>query len=264
MAGLFQVLWGQSDGTFKKAAVLNGTDDKPLVIPSKGEKFDAEPICTRPFAVDWDHDGDLDLVVGNMTGKFYLFTGKGRGKFAPEAVAIQMDDEPLKIEGQHGDPFVIDWDGDGDIDLLSGSSNGGVQWAENIAGPKKTPVLKAFKALIPVPKEPVYEARPHEVSQPGHSTRVFAADVNGDGKLDLLVGDCISLVSPAKGLSEDDYKKRRAEWEKELEELSKSTEGETDPEKMQPVWDKISKHYKARESFMSEDRTGFVWLYLQE
>ena len=33
MAGLFQVLYGEPDGTFRKAEVLRGTDGEPLVIP---------------------------------------------------------------------------------------------------------------------------------------------------------------------------------------------------------------------------------------
>ena len=36
MAGLFQVLWGQADGTFKKAETLNGSDGQPLIIPVEG------------------------------------------------------------------------------------------------------------------------------------------------------------------------------------------------------------------------------------
>jgi FG-GAP-like repeat len=63
MAGLFQVLYGKPDGTFRKAEVLKGTDGKPLIIPLNGQPM-TENICTRPFAVDWDGDGHLDLVVG--------------------------------------------------------------------------------------------------------------------------------------------------------------------------------------------------------
>ena len=48
---------------------------------------------------------------------------------------------------QHSDPFVIDWDGDGDLDLLSGSSNGGVYWAENRAGKDKVPELGPFRKV---------------------------------------------------------------------------------------------------------------------
>jgi len=74
MAGLFQVLWGQPVGGFKQSAVLNGTDRKPLIIPILGGTDQTENICTRPVAVDWDGDGDLDLVVGNFAGSFYVFT----------------------------------------------------------------------------------------------------------------------------------------------------------------------------------------------
>src|SRR5271155_5326523 len=96
MAGLFQVLYGKTDGTFRKAEVLKGTDGEPLIIPvhskpGKGEDW-INNICTRPFAADWDNDGDLDI--------------------------------------------------------LSGSSEGGVQWAENRAGPGKPPRLEPFRKLI--------------------------------------------------------------------------------------------------------------------
>jgi hypothetical protein len=99
-----------------------------------------ENICTRPFAVDWDGDGHLDLVVGNFSGTFYWFKGQGKGKFPPKPELIKAGDSPLRIVGAHSDPFVIDWDGDGDFDLLSGSSDGGVQWAENRAGKGKAPL----------------------------------------------------------------------------------------------------------------------------
>ena len=117
MAGLFQVLYGQQDGGFKQAAVLNGTDDKPLIIPVEGREQMTLNICTRPTAVDWDSDGDLDLVVGNFAGSFYLFTGEGKGKFGPVPQQIMSGDSPLKIQGVHSDPFLVDWDQDGDLDL---------------------------------------------------------------------------------------------------------------------------------------------------
>src|SRR6185503_17156507 len=104
-----------------------------------------ENICTRPFAVDWDGDGHLDLVVGNFSGTFYWFKGEGKGKFQPKPEAIMIGkagDRPLKVSGAHSDPFVIDWDGDGDLDLISGSSEGGVMWAENVAGKGKPPELR--------------------------------------------------------------------------------------------------------------------------
>jgi hypothetical protein len=125
MAGLFQVLYGKGDGTFRKAEVLKGTDGQPLIIPTKNSDQITDKICTRPFAVDWDGDGHLDLVVGNFAGTFYWFKGEGKGRFRPTPELIKAGSEPLRIPGAHSDPFVVDWDGDGDLDILSGSSDAG-------------------------------------------------------------------------------------------------------------------------------------------
>jgi len=73
-------------------------------------------ICTRPWAVDWDHDGDLDLLVGNFKGTFYLFKGEGKGKFSPDSEVVKTEGgEELQIDGAHSDPMMVDWDGDVDL-----------------------------------------------------------------------------------------------------------------------------------------------------
>ena len=267
MAGLFQVLHGKPNGTFRRAEVLKGTDDKPLIIPIKGSEQMTENICTRPFAVDWDGDGHLDLVVGNFAGTFYWFKGQGKGKFPPKPEAIKAGDSPLRIEGAHSDPFVIDWDGDGDLDLLSGSSNGGVQWAENRAGKGKAPDLSLFRPLIP-PEPPIKSGRAvreDDLTGPSQSTRIWVEDVNSDGKLDLLVGDRISLIFPAKGLSAEDFEKKFADWEKAVEDaMSKLNSAGADAKAQPKAYEEYRKVYNRRDEFMHEEMTGFVWLYLQK
>jgi hypothetical protein len=266
MAGLFQVLYGKGDGTFRKAEVLKGTDGQPLIIPANNEDQLTEKICTRPFAVDWDGDGHLDLVVGNFAGTFYWFKGLGKGKFAPKPEIIKSGKSPLRIDAAHSDPFVIDWDGDGDLDLLSGSSNGGVYWAENTAGKGKVPDLKPFRPLInpgaPVkPGEPLREA---DLTAPGRATRVWVADVNGDGKLDLLVGDSVTLVSPAKGLSEQEFRKRYADWEKTFRAAQADLNSAADQKARAKAVEAYNRAYQRRSEFMHEEMTGFVWVYLQK
>jgi hypothetical protein len=263
MAGLFQVLYGNADRTFRKAEVLKGTDGEPLIIPISEPM--TENICTRPFAVDWDADGHLDLVVGNFTGTFYWFKGEGKGKFGPKPQAIKAGDKPLKIEGAHSDPFPVDWDGDGDLDLLSGTSNGGVQLAENGAGKGKLPELRPFQWLIKSGPRTAHGSLlgEEQLTGPTTSTRVWADDVNGDGKLDLLVGDSVTLVSPAKGLSETEFKQKYSAWQEASARISKEMSA-ADAAQRGKAQQEFQKLYQKRSEFMNEDATGFVWLYLQK
>jgi FG-GAP-like repeat len=300
MAGVFQVLYGMADGTFRQAEVLKGTDGEPLIIPA-AEEQSTENICTRPFAVDWDADGHLDLVVGNFAGTFYWFKGQGRGQFQPKPEAIHAGDSALEIDGVHSDPFVVDWDGDGDLDLLSGSSNGGVRWAENSAGKGKLPVLQPFQTLIEVGQS-IAHGQPldaDDLTGPTRSTRIWVDDVNGDGKLDLLVGDSVTLISPGNGLSEEEFKEKFEAWQKaiaaassarsaaianqakkadegvdadEANAANEDNEGDADKDideadkadELTRATEELHRLYDQRSEFMQEDRTGFVWLYLQK
>jgi hypothetical protein len=286
MAGLFQVLWGKLDGTFRAAEALKGTDDKPLLIPLGIDKNAViDVICTRPMAIDWDGDGNLDLIAGNFTGTFYLFMGEGKGRFKPKGELITSENGPLKIRGNHSDPFMVDWDGDGDLDLLSGSSDGGVEWAENTAGPGKPPKLKPFQSLIqPIAVTPrgdrLSEA---DLKGPMHAARIWVDDVNSDGKLDILVGDSVGLVAPAKGLTDEEFKTKSAEWQKEWdaavadmnssatdknkatdEDKATADDKKADEDKRAKAQQRIQELYDKRSSFINEEPTGFVWLYLQK
>jgi hypothetical protein len=266
MAGLFQVLRGRPDGTFKKAQVLNGIDDKPLIIPVEKENW-VENICTRPFAIDWDGDTHLDLVVGNFSGTFYFFKGEGKGKFVPQPQQLKAGDKPLKIEGHHSDPFVVDWDGDGDLDLVSGSSQGGLQLAENRAGKGKPPEVESFRSLIKPGKqaESGQVLRGEDLTGPAGSTRIWVDDINADGKLDVLVGDLVTLVSPANDLSDEEFKKKYAAWQEAFAKVVKEMNSASDDEKARTeAQQRYVKLYGERREFMKEDRTGFVWLYLRK
>jgi FG-GAP-like repeat len=275
--GLFYVLYGKPDGTFRKAEVLKGTDGKPLVIPTDGKQPDEswfEAHGTRPFAVDWDGDGHLDLIVGNNAGHFYWFKGEGKGKFRPKPEIIKCGGSPLTIEGEdiwNSDPFAIDWDGDGALDIVSGSWKGGVQWAKNHAPKGKPPEFSRFEWLIRPDHcvEVLDFPTENEIAGPSHGTRVWVGDVNGDGKLDVLVGDFFPLVYPAKGLTPEEFKKKRAAWKKvyrpayeEFASIKDSDKSKRD--RRDQLVKEIGKLYKQADEFEIEARTGFVWLYLQK
>lgn len=266
MAGLFQVLKGKPDGTFAAATTLLGIDGEPLIIPIASREEMTKNICTRPTAVDWDGDGDLDLVVGNFAGSFYVFDGKGQGEFFPKPEPIMVGDKPLQITGAHSDPFVIDWDNDGDLDLVSGSSNGGVQWSENQAGAGKKPELTKFKTLIaakPRTSSSMF-LKESELTGPTQSTRVWVDDVNSDGKLDILVGDSVALVSRAAGVSEQEFAAKYADWQKEFNVAMKEYSSAKEPEERRKASQRYQEVYQQRSKLLTEERTGFVWLYVQK
>ncbi len=266
MAGLFQVLWGTGDGAWTKAQVLDGTDGEPLIMPRGGELTDR--ICTRPFAVDYDGDGKLDIVSGNFSGTFSLFRGEGEGKFAPESTWLEGDEGPLQVD-HHGDPFFVDWDGDGDLDLLSGASAGGVFLFRNV-GDRTVPKWGARQTLL--------EPAGHGIGlnggdgpsfgdahckAPAGSTRVWVDDVDGDGRLDLLVGDQVTLLHVAKGVDEADARTRYAAWQQKQSEFLQQPQpdGEEGIKKWQQQYTALEKE---RDQFAREERTGFVWLIRQQ
>ena len=268
MAGLFQVLWGAKGGGFRPPEALKGTNGKALIIPTSGQKKMQEltrKICTRPFAVDWDGDGDLDLVTGNFSGSFYLFRGEGKGRFRPVPEILKAGKEELQLpKDHHSDPFVVDWDGDGDLDLLSGSASGTIRWAENEAGPGKEPRLKPFQTLISAPERDNLAISFERVlpTAPSRDVRIWVDDIDGDGKLDILAGDQAMLLYAAKGLSREEFTRKYTPWRKKAEMLYEKWQANKNDRQAAQRW---SKHfYSGRNTFMQEENTGFVWLFRQK
>jgi hypothetical protein len=166
-----------SDGSFSSAETIQNEKGEPLDL-GRG---------TSPFIYDWNHDGLSDLIVGNTDGVVYFvprIAGKERKFGSPEKLTL-ADGKALEVNGS-ASPVVADWDGDGKPDLIVGAYDGSVMWFRNI-GTKKEPKLETGKELVPKCPTPFgYDPKPGE-----WGTRVKPAvfDWDGDGRLDLLVGD---------------------------------------------------------------------------
>ena len=263
MAGLFQVLLGKEDGTFAKAMALDGTDGKPLILPGKGDEGRIDKICTRPFAVDLDADGKVDLVVGNFRGTFGWFRGNGQGGFAPEATWLEGSGGKLQVDS-HSDPCLFDHDKDGDYDLWSGSAQGGVVMFPNVGSKTKPKFGKKVTVLKPAGyqgddgNDPTFGDA--HCKGPAADTRVWVDDVDGDGKADLLVGDTLTLLIVAEGISEGTARQKYSAWHKKQTKFMAQSQG--DDQAAQKKW---RADYEALESerdeFAVQKRTGFVWLY---
>jgi hypothetical protein len=245
MAGLLQVLWGGEQG-FSKAKTLCGTDGEPLLL--SGDE-DVDRICTRPFAADLDGDGKLDLVVGNFRGKFALFRGEGKGRFEPEPRWLEAGGEPMAVNA-HGDPFLVDWDADGDLDLLSGSGQGGAFLFPNEGSPTDPRFGERVQLLEPAGYRENNELGDAHLTGPSDSTRLWVEDLDGDGELDLCVGDNVTLYHAAEGVSETVAKEKLAVWRQAVGALGDNDYAEN--------YERLGKE---RDAFVLEDRTGFVWIY---
>jgi FG-GAP-like repeat len=142
IAGLanLTVLLGNGKGGFSK----------PIITPNK---FNFGPRCIA--AGDFNHDGKLDLTFGQV-----VMLGKGNGRFQP----------PIAVPDGGCDVAVADVNGDGDLDLITGS------------GPRDVRVhlgngTGKFTAGTAYP------------TGNGAGTGIAVGDFNGDGKPDIAVSN---------------------------------------------------------------------------
>ncbi|WP_432798565.1 hypothetical protein [Poriferisphaera sp. WC338] len=112
-------------------------------------------------SVDWDDDGDEDLIVGNSQG-FVMFHENVGSNAAPqyaegeymtaggEVILAQPGyrdiQGPEEARWGYTTPTVVDWDGDGDLDLMLRSAADGQYFVENV-GSKTEPKLAKERIL---------------------------------------------------------------------------------------------------------------------
>ena len=98
-------------------------------------KMDLQMIV--PTALDWDGDGDVDLIIGQEDGRvaFVEHTGRvvdGAPLFAAPRFFRQTA-AGVKF-GALSTPVAVDWDGDGDADIVSGNTACYIGFFENLGG----------------------------------------------------------------------------------------------------------------------------------
>ena len=138
-----------------------------------------------PTFGDLDGDGDLDLLVGGFNGRFAYLENTGS---AASATFELRDDRWQGVDaGQIARASLGDLDGDGDLDLATGATNGRLRVYRNVG--------TAQEAIVPTEPNGQPTAADLAFAQAiglpddvGDDSAPAFHDLDGDGDLDLVVG----------------------------------------------------------------------------
>ena len=186
------LLVGLGDGTVR--IYLNtGTDENPtfdsganILVNVPGASLNVGARAAPAF-VDWNSDGMNDLVVGGLDGKIHIYLNCGcawpvpafyysvpLGEFAKE------NDQDLVVQSARSSPIVLDLDGDGKKDLLTGNTEGELLLYINI-GTDAEPKFSLLHLRVESDGVPINLAGTPR-------SRPFVCDWTGDGYPDVLIG----------------------------------------------------------------------------
>ena len=265
----------QTDGTFAAAEQLKDKSGKPINMGS----------ASTAFAIDWNGDGALDLLLGNLVGEIYLLPGEQTGQLAyGEPQRLAAGGEPINIAGGDTAPVAADWDNDGRIDLIVGTDHGSVLWFRNTGTPRE-PKLESAQTLVG--ESPLGWGGDDKRARHDWGLRVkpCVVDWNGDGRLDLLLGDrCGSFqAKPTQTDAEKDEERQandrlpelRRNWAAAFAEFRQLQSAPADDnatartaamrDRLARLKDEIARVQEIQEHYQPGHQShGFVWLFLRK
>ncbi|SDK18862.1 VCBS repeat-containing protein, partial [Bradyrhizobium sp. Rc2d] len=186
--GKLDVVIGADDGTLQYFR-NTGTATAPVYVQQTGPNnpFNGRDVGSHadPTFVDLDGDGDLDAVVGEFGARllYYKNTGTATAPFFEFQNDFSNPFFGITVGGvgsHYAAPVFADLDGDGDKDAVVGAQDGTLFYFKNTG----TASAPAFSAQVGV-------NNPFNGITVGFDNYSNPAvlDVDGDGKLDVVVGE---------------------------------------------------------------------------
>lgn len=250
---------------------------------AEGEKWHKQHHMTSVATVDWDDDGDFDLILGAKQGGLYRCMNIGsatKPKFAAINHQVMAGEEHMMFGTRLAAPRICDFNSDGKFDILCGGREGGVFMFENL-GTKSEPKFGERKVLIESNGSSFAKTlAPTEngfLIHPIAEWHVEPVDYDNDGHLDLLVGGRAKVETKGNKLNDEEQakldeltKQRKAVSSEmaemfnaidenapysEVDKLAKSDEFKKLGEKFQEIKSKIRELVPAPKTF------ELIWLY---
>ncbi len=146
---------------------------------------------------DFDGDGDLDIICGEFIDKFTWFENTGSREKPTYAEGRYLENEQgiITMDLEMIIPVSLDWDKDGDIDLIVGDEDGRVAFMENTG---------EVIGKMPVFNSPRYFHQKPEYLKFGALATPFSTDWDDDGDEDLICGNSAGYIGFIENLNGDD------------------------------------------------------------
>jgi carbonic anhydrase len=163
----------QNTGSATSPAFTQRTDS---LNPFDGVDFG---YTSTPSFADLDGDGDLDAFIGEKDGSINYFQNTGSAT-SPALIQHPGSLNPFNgvDVGYYSTPSFADLDGDGDLDLVCGESNGKIYYYQNTGSATSPAFTQRTGSLNPF----------DGVDVGGFSAPSFA-DLDADGDLDAFIGE---------------------------------------------------------------------------